>query len=195
MMTKTEKVIRHIFKLFGGREKAFQVFNHEYRQLTARWDQDTVKIGRVLRSHLFVEHFMTEYLTAMNPELGPIEEARLSFSQKLALIDTDTVGVSYLLPGIRRINTIRNRIAHTLTSDISNDDVNVFLGITLFRTMREEGAKPKRPSADPIDILENFAKHAGIALQARSTQSSQIWAKAIRLAESDEIEDETEKAT
>ncbi|MEK6302054.1 MAG: hypothetical protein AABO41_15195 [Acidobacteriota bacterium] len=131
---------------------------------------------------------MSELLTARNPELGSIEEAKLSFAQKLALIGTAELGVSYLVPGIRRLNTIRNRLAHTLSAEISTDDVNVFLGIALFRALREELAKPGLPSSDPADILEAFAKHVGITLHAIATRNPEIWAKAVRLAQADDVE-------
>ena len=90
------------------------------------------------------------------------------------------------MPGIRHLNSIRNRLAHSLTTEISDDDGNALLEIELFRAMREEGAKPKTPSTDPVDIIEDFSKHVGIALQASGTGSAEIWAEAYRLANEDE---------
>lgn len=181
-------VVKHVIELFGGREKAFRAFDSDFRMISERWSQDTDTIGRILRSHLFVEHFLTEYLVALNPELGSITDARLTFAQKVALIGDATLGVSYLMPGIRRLNTIRNRLAHTLAADISTDDINVFLGIALFKAMRDKGAEPETPSAESIDILEDFARHAGISLHASATRDSELWAEAMRLAEAEERE-------
>jgi hypothetical protein len=75
---------------------------------------------------------------------------------------------------------------------VTSDDTNVFLGIQLFKAMRDESAKPNQASADPIDILEDFARHSGIALHASAIRNDDLWAEAIRLAES---ETEAKEAT
>lgn len=106
-----------------------------------------------------------------------------------------TLGMSYLLPGIRRLNTIRNRLAHNLSADVTADDANIFQGIELFRAMREERKKPDQPSVEAIDILEDFAKHAGIALHASATRNGELWEKAFRLADQEELEAEHETTT
>lgn len=183
MLSEPDKVAKHIIKLLGGPSKASAALDDGHRIISARWDQNIVTIGRILRSHLFVEHYMTEFLIDRNPELGSIAEARLTFVQKLALIGEGTTRMSYLIPGIRRLNAIRNRLTHTLSADVSTDDTNVFLGIKMFKTMRDALAKPGKPSIDPIDILEEFAKHVGIVLQTNPVLSNEIVSEAIRLAE------------
>jgi hypothetical protein len=184
-----QRVVSHVIALLGGHEDAFARFDADFRLLNDRWNQNTDVIGRILRAHLFVEHFLTEYLIARNPELGSTEDARLTFAQKLTLIGDASDGVAYLIPGIRRLNTIRNRLAHNLSADVTKDDVNVFLGTTLFKAMRDELAKPNKPNDDPIAILEDFSRHTGIALYASATQVDKLWAEAVRLAQS-----ETERA-
>jgi hypothetical protein len=175
-------VASHVIKLLGGHDRAFAHFDADFRLLNDRWNQDTDTIGRILRAHLFVEHFLTEYLVARNPALGPLEDARLTFAQKLALIGEATGGVAYLIPGIRRLNTIRNRLAHSLSAEITSDDVNVFQGIALFKAMRDESAKPNQASTDPMDILEDFSRHTGMALHASAIRNDELWAEAIKLA-------------
>jgi hypothetical protein len=187
-----QRVVSHVIKLLGGRDAASAHFDADFRLLNDRWNQSTDKIGRILRAHLFVEHFLAEYLVARNPALGSLENARLTFTQKLALIGEATGGVAYLIPGIRRLNTIRNRLAHDLCADVTSDDINVFLGIELFEAMRDESAKPNQASADPLDILEDFARHTGIALHASAIRNDDLWAEAIRMAEA---ETEAEEVT
>ena len=187
-----QRVASHVIALLGGHETAFAHFDADFRLLNDRWNQDTDTIGRILRAHLFVEHFLTEYLIARNPELGSPEDARLTFAQKLTLIGDATGGVAYLIPGIRRLNTIRNRLAHNLSADLTPDDVNVFLGIELFKAMRDESSKPNKPSVDPIAILEDFSRHTGISLHASAIRNDQLWAEAVRLAQA---ETETTEAT
>jgi hypothetical protein len=178
-----EIVVRHIVRLLGGHDKAFQVLDTDFQVVKSRWEQDTGKIGRILRAHLFVEHFLTEHLQAKNPNLGSIDEARVTFAQKISLVDPSRPEVAYLLPGIRRLNIIRNRIAHSLHADVTKADANVFLQVELFKAMRNESAKRSRTllSTDPIDIMEDFAIHAGNILH--QSPMKLVWAEAIRLAQ------------
>jgi hypothetical protein len=180
-----KRIVSHVITLLGGHHNAFAHFDADFRLLNDRWTQNTDIIGRILRAHLFVEHFLTEYLIARNPELGSPEDARLTFAQKLTLIGDASSSVAYLIPGIRRLNTIRNRLAHNLSADVTQDDVNVFLGTTLFKAMRDESAKPNKPNDDPIAILEDFSRHTGICLHASATQHDKIWAEAVRLAQAE----------
>jgi hypothetical protein len=119
---------------------------------------------------------------------GSLDSARLTFSQKLALIDTPLQVTSYLLPGLRRLNAIRNRLAHSLRADVTPDDAKAFLDIELFRAMRTEKARREsRPlSSEPIDILDAFAQFAGIMFHAVASGTSEIWAEAIRRASEDD---------
>jgi len=178
-------VVKNVIDLLGGREAAFAHFDDEFRYISERWSQDTDAIGRILRCHLFVEHFLTAFLVQRNPELGSVSDARLSFAQKVTLIGQASAGIAYLIPGIRRLNTIRNRMAHTLAADITTDDINIFLGITLFKAMREARAKPNSASTVPVDILEDFAKHAGTCLQASVSLVADLWEKAMADGEPD----------
>lgn len=169
----------------GGHEKAFQAFDADFHSITTRWEQDTTTIGRILRAHLFVEHFLTEFIQSRNPELGPLDEARISFAQKVALLGAGSAGTSYLIPGIRRLNKVRNRLAHTLRAEVTDDDANAFLQIDMFRAMREEKARreSRTANADPIAVLEEFAMHAGITLHASASRNVDVWAQAISAAQ------------
>jgi len=85
-----EEVARELIALLGGKEKAFALFEADHARVVAVWEQDTVAIGRILRAHLFVEHFLEAYLARRNPDLGSLDSARLTFAQKAALVgDSD----------------------------------------------------------------------------------------------------------
>ncbi|MGQ3486439.1 hypothetical protein [Roseovarius pacificus] len=161
-------IAKNVIDLLGGRDAAFEKLDGEYHRMMAVWDQDAQSIGRILRAHLFVEYFLTEHIRAKNPNLGSLDAARLTFAQKASLLDSKLVTIKDVLPGIRRLNQVRNRLAHSLHADISADDANVLLGCRVFRAMREEGAKRKSqpPSKEPIDVLEAFALYVGSILHA-----------------------------
>jgi hypothetical protein len=167
-------------ELFGGRDKARATFESEHAKMQAAWNRDTALIGRILRAHLFVEHFLGEYLSRTNPRLGKLDDARLSFAQKIALVGDDDSIVRALVPGIRHLNVIRNRVAHRLTAAMSNEDSDVFLANSMFRAMRDALCAPSTPSTDPTEVLEDFSRHAGIMLDATSSPDRAIWAEAIQ---------------
>lgn len=187
-MLDPERVARHVIQSLGGHEKAFQTLDEDFAHFMRRWNQDLDKIGRILRAHLFVEHFLTEYLQAKCSGLRSLEKARLTFAQKTALVEGGDATVAYLIPGIRRLNAIRNRIAHSLHASVTEEDVGVFVGIRLFMAMRNESAKRsgRIPSNDPIDLIDAFALHAGSVLHQGPV--SEAFAEAINrtLSESSE---------
>lgn len=91
-------------------------FNDRYESLI-RSDSSTMSL--VLRCHLVVEHFMDEYLLYAHPGIEKWREARLSFAQKIAIIDNPRTSAWLMVPGIRALNRARNKMAHTLTDEIS----------------------------------------------------------------------------
>jgi hypothetical protein len=157
-------------KAIGGRAVALLIAEEEAdREL--RWNQNAEFIGRILRAHLYVEHYLTSYLRAINSSLGDLDEARIGFAQKVVLLGTSDVAVSALIGGIRRLNQIRNRLAHHLTVTVTDEDAGVFMSLKPFADdwdgheilNSEAGGKPL--SRLPIDMLEGFAKLAGRTLQ------------------------------
>lgn len=57
-----EFIGRRALELMGGRENALASMEAEFDEMKERWNQDTDTIGRILRSHLYLEHYLTEYL-------------------------------------------------------------------------------------------------------------------------------------
>ncbi len=182
-----KSVVKHVIELLGGPEVAFEKVDGEFAQMMVLWDQDAPTIGRILRAHLFVEYFLTELLRTKNPQLGSLDNARLTFSQKVSLIDSKSSEIKYLLPGIRRLNQIRNRLAHSLHANLSVDDADALLSCDLFRAMRDESAKRhSRPaSAEPLNVYEDFALHVGSTIKSLTSGSAAVWSEAYRLAQAE----------
>lgn len=173
------RVTARTIELLGGTDRAREVMDAEFRAMTHRWNQDVDSIGRILRAHLFVEHYLANYLEKANPQLGDLGGARLSFAQKLALIDNGNSRLAAVLPGIRHLNKVRNRLAHQLTATVTAEDADIFLQDKFFKAMREEGAKPGVPSLHPLDILEAYAQHASSQLSSEFGEFSTAFAKAL----------------
>ena len=173
------EVAKRTVELLGGPGKAREITDAEFGEMRSRWNQDVEAIGRILRSHLYVEHYLTEYLANANPRLGSLAQARLTFAQKVDLLDSHDSRLADVLPGIKHLNTIRNRLAHRLSAAITAEDSAVFLNAKLFKVMREEGAKPGMPSQDPLDILEQFAQHASHFLTSEFSALGIAFGKAL----------------
>ena len=166
------KIAKRVIELSGGKnalnaetEKALEEFN-------ARWDQNIESMGRILRSHLVLEYYITKCLKALNPNLDNLDRARLTFNQKFELIKPYSIETEVLAVGIKRLNKIRNRLAHTLEETVNEQDAEIFLSIEYFRSLREALAKPHLPSSDSLDVLEDFAKFASQWLDSLSNPNS-----------------------
>ena len=124
-------------------------FNREYADFLSREDEP---ISRILRLHLIVEHYLLSYLRAANPSLGGPERARLSLAQKLSLADNEESTIHLLVPGIRCLNTLRNRLAHNLHFSVSDFDISP---IASFVSVWHSAAGKPIPSG--IDSIEAFS--------------------------------------
>lgn len=162
---------------FGGADKFLASMEERRNHFNALWARDRDKIGRVVHAHIVVEHFMTLYISSKNPNISNIDNARLTFNQKLLLVGTNDPSVSYLLPGIQRLNEIRNRLAHRLDAEITRGDATVFLSIPLFREMRVALGDVSIDARSPIEILELFARDAAVAFQCAANPESALWGK------------------
>lgn len=174
-----EAFAREVIAAFGGEERFFAKMEERLEEFNNVWNQDAERIGRVLRAHLAVEHFLTEYIVVANPSLGSLDDARLSFNQKVDLLSDNDRVASPLKPGLRRLNTVRNRVAHQLKVDIREEDKKAFLDVAIFKAMRTEGAKHTGiPADDPLSVLEQFSKFAAGMLHSGAGPDSHLWKRA-----------------
>lgn len=137
---------------------------HEIAEAASRVDAEV--LGRFLRAHLIVEHFVTEALQRRNQRLGRLRDARLSYSQKLELLGS--TGLTALLqPGLRRLNKLRNDLAHELSSPLTLRDVQPLLAPKGFFDGYLEGFRKRRglESVQPVDVVEAFAEFVAAMLR------------------------------
>jgi len=88
-------------------------FDHENAHFKALMAQDHDFLGRVLKCHLIVEHYLGRFLSA-HFGIEDLEEAKLSFYQKAKLLPDRGTAAAFVKPGILRLNAIRNQFGHTL---------------------------------------------------------------------------------
>src|SRR5258708_6244014 len=113
--------VDRVIEKFGGKEALLDALDRRMKEFSAVWGQDTDRIGRVLRAHLAVEYFVGVYLVAQSPGFAGLVRARLAYAQKIELLDRNDRIVDELIPGLRLLGTIRNRIAHRLRVDLTEE--------------------------------------------------------------------------
>lgn len=180
-MADSEAVIARTVELLGGTERFREITDAEFHEMEARWKQDTDAIGRILRAHLYVEHYLTEHLENANPRLGSVRSARLSFAQKLALLDSEHPARASLKGGIAHLNKIRNRLAHNLDAQVTEEDSKIFTNSGLFGSMIA-AANSISTNSPPIEIMERFAQFAANSLTSEFSAFGVAFGKALEEA-------------
>lgn len=174
-----EEFMSALYEEFGGFDKFNSSVEESVIKFEKIWNQDYESIGRVLRAHLAVEYFVNKYIEFKNPNLNNFKKAKLSFAQKIELLSEEDKIISDIKPGIKRLNAIRNGIAHKLQVHINNEDRSAFLNIIAFQAMRNERAKRLGPEKDdPLSVLEQCAKFAASMFQSASDPNKDLWHKA-----------------
>jgi hypothetical protein len=174
-----QKITARAIELMGGKDAFFNAADQELEKIHTQWNQNIELIGRILRAHLFVEHYMTEYLAKTNPRLGDLNQARLSFSQKTELLEPSNPDMADIVPGIKRLNKIRNRLAHKLNVQVTKEDSSFFLKSERFAALRSVREREKPLSPDPLDILEDFAQYTSTVFNYEFTPLSRAISQAI----------------
>jgi hypothetical protein len=182
---KNDRIVRRAMEIMGGHDAFFKASDEELASINSRWNQNVAEIGRILRAHLFVEHYLTQYVAQANPRLGSLKEARATFAQKVALLDADNPDIAAILPGIKRLNTIRNRLAHNLGDQVSQDDARIFLGCDRFAALRAARSTGGTRTNEPLEILEDFARHTAVVFTYEFTPLSKAIAQSIMEAQLD----------
>ena len=88
--------------------------------------------------YLWANSYLTEYIEKSNPKLPELYGVGLTFEQKLKLMPSDNEFMISLVPGIRQLNKIRNRLAHNLKVEVTNEDRSAFLGVNVFAAMQND---------------------------------------------------------
>lgn len=105
-------------------------------------------LGRVLKCHLVVEHYLNRFLVA-HFGIDNFDDVRLTFAQKAKLLPNRATAAAFVKPGIVQLNRIRNRFGHSLGADLSNEDLGS-IGAVL------DVAKRGVTFGSPVEAIEAF---------------------------------------
>ena len=113
----------------------------EFKKFTAAIGDEGDPTMLILRAHLFSESLLERYITfkfARGDKI--IENAALSFHQKLIIVDAFNELGDHIISSLRNLNKLRNQCAHQLDKKISDGDVLKVgspLGTTFTRLRRD----------------------------------------------------------
>lgn len=150
-------------------EEFNQHFDSENEKFIALLQQDHDVMGRVLKAHLILEHYLSAYL-GQTFGIDDIDSIRLSFAQKVELLPSSGTAASVIKLGIKRLNSIRNKFAHRIDVDLEQVDVNAMNEvINIFRPQANLGSNLERVEAfmtiavtflivPPLELQEAFAE-------------------------------------
>ena len=145
---KKTKYFKFLLDNHKESEKELLAFNTKIIQLL---DKETDELGRVLKCHLIIEYYIDNYLNVAYPTVQNWNNIRLSFSQKLELIQTPKTIFSYYYSAIKNLNSIRNKFSHKLNYTINSEDYK-----DIERIMRVWNTALNKPLQSGIDLIEEF---------------------------------------
>jgi len=127
-------------------------------------------IGRLLKCHLIIEHYLERFLSA-HYGLENIEDAKLNFFNKAMLLPTSSSSAAFVRPGILKLNSIRNKASHNLAREPSFDDLGPISDVL-------EIARPAVSFSSPIEAIEAFTTVACTWLIVPPKEHQQLFADA-----------------
>jgi hypothetical protein len=148
-------------------EADFDSSNARYLRLAAA-DHDA--IGRVLRSHLLIEHYMNSFLENFY-KLAAFDEARLSFYQKAILLPQHASPAAFVRSGILELNALRNKFGHRLNPTIAAEDIEAIKAVLSILGRKSE-------DTTPIAAIEVFTPVACTFLSIGSEHIQQLFSQA-----------------
>lgn len=110
----------------------------------------------LIRGHLWVEATMSGLLSRSLEKPEALDDARLSFSQTLALCDAMGLIPSDLIPVLRRLNKLRNRVAHNLDAELAESDQRELVALCSPRIVEISGMSPD-PKPFPVGVATIIA--------------------------------------
>ena len=127
-------------------------------------------LGRVLKCHLIVEHYLDRFLVS-HFGIDNFNKVRLTFAQKAALLPDRATAAAFVKPGIVRLNKIRNKFTHSLGAELSDADLSSIRTVLAI-------ARPGVAFESPVEAIEAFTTLACTFLIVAPPDLQQVFAEA-----------------
>jgi len=117
-------------------------------------------IGRILICHLLIEHYLTKFIELETPKGYNWDESRLTFSQKLKLVNKHSIlSKFHLIEGMTLINKIRNRFSHNIKAKIISSDITSLKKV-IIEFQKQVNSSSEIVISGDIEIIETFTTFA-----------------------------------
>ncbi|MBR7780640.1 hypothetical protein [Undibacterium luofuense] len=131
MGKKFDKAYASLADAYGGIDKFHAEREAMSKEAREVFDQDVLEIGRILRSHLYVEYYIDKYLK--EKYCYNRKDLNITFSKKIKIINDKNDELKPFIRSIKRLNLIRNKMAHNLKFRIREEDANFFRNEDLYK--------------------------------------------------------------
>jgi hypothetical protein len=124
------------------------------------WDRlsdiDYTTVGYLLCCHLVLENYIEAYIQANVGANLSVENARLTFAQKLSILDSWKLPDRFnFMPSLKHLNSLRNKLGHNIQTTISESEL-----LPLIQFLETVGEK-KLDRRDAISVLEVYTGTVG----------------------------------
>ena len=147
-----------------------QHFEHENRIFIDLVSSAHNTLGRVLKCHLIVEHYLNRFLVA-HFDINNFDNVRFTFAQKATLLPNRAAAAAFVKPGIFELNRIRNRFAHSLGAELPIQDLGPI------RTVLDI-ARSRVVFGSSVEAIEAFTTVACTFLVPTPAELQQVFAEA-----------------
>jgi len=113
------------------------------------------EVGLVLKGHLFIEYVLNQIIRKQFKSSGTIlkDPRSYTFSVKLQMIYSTGYLPPYLFLNIRRINRLRNHLAHNLTLDLNESQFRFTRSDGTEILIKKHGKHPRYPARHYCKML------------------------------------------
>lgn len=166
-----------------GFRKSVEVLRPHWREINEYWEReikeyevfskkDSSLFGRLIKCHLISEIYLDRYLIHKH-SLSNLEEARLSYYQKVMLLPERNEAPAFFRPGLLTLNKLRNKFAHDLDSRLSKNELN---------TMTDMLIMSERPvsTMNAIEMIEKFTALSCACLNPTPSKIEELFAEAMK---------------
>lgn len=183
-----QRMLDYYASLTGKQSDPRQDLADEFRELERRWEQDCELIGRVLRVHLFVEHFMNDFIARQNPNLPRAGIERLPFSAKVRLLGDSKPFIATYSSALWALNDIRTDFGHRLDPRVNPARVATILKAGDFVQYQEGICAPVTAATPAVVVVEAFARLMGMVFHAEASPTAGAISVALQRALADQRE-------
>jgi hypothetical protein len=161
---KRDKYFEYLLSQSARYEVEVQEFNQKIKVLL---NDPVDTMGIILKCNLIIENYIDDYLKSAYPTINFEFKDRLTYNQKIELIDNKKMNFHMFINGVKELNSIRNKYAHNLYYKVQP---NTFSEITKIITIWNNAAGKK--VNDGIQLIIDFTVYMCMFLFASKNEIS-----------------------